>query len=106
MSRTDLLEIIMLILLLSFVYHFLKKKWNKAKEKKLSKNTRNLLIEMKARDTAQLSMMPQIPTAPSFLPYPGQSMQMVPVHKASSHTTQGMGSRGNITTLSQVYEPP
>ena len=100
-SWTDLLEVIILLILVFFVYHFLKKKFNKAREKKLCKTTRNLVSEMKAREnTTQI----QMPSVPSYIPFPAQSM-MVPVHKHTSSSTQGMGMRG-IPTLSQVYEPP
>ena len=65
-SWTDILEVFILLILVFFIYHFLKKKINKSREKKLTKTTRNLVSEMKARDaTSTCPLLP--PTCPSFL---------------------------------------
>ena len=94
-SWTDLLEVAIILILCFFIYHFIKKKLNKSREKKITKTTRNLVAEMKARDTASITM----PSAPSMVPFPSQTTMMVPVHKAMS------GAR-SISNISNMYEPP
>ena len=93
-SWTDLLEIVIIIILIFFIYHFVKKKMNKSREKKITKTTRNLVAEMKARDSAAINM----PSAPAFVPFQSQTM-MVPVNKSAS------GSR-SVTNMSNMDEPP
>ena len=92
---TDLLEVAIILILFFFLYQFIRKRINKSREKKITRTTRNLVAEMKARDTASITM----PSAPSMVPFPAQTTMMVPVHKAMT------GTRA-ISNISNMYEPP
>ena len=64
-SWTDLLEVFILVILLGFLYGYLKKKYEQNKERKLTGANRKLLMEMKERDQQHQIIMP---TAQAFMP--------------------------------------
>ena len=108
---TDLLEILILCGVLFFLWQFFRKRRNKIKEKKLTRNTKNLVDQMKASKECSISVPSAppsasmaMPTTSTIIPFqPSPTTMVLPAHVATHKPVSGLRA---LSYASNIYEPP
>ena len=109
---TDILEVLILCRVLFFLWQYFRKRRNKLREKKLTKNTKDLVDQMKTARDCSVS----IPSAPpstnmampmttsTIIPFQHSPPAMVlPANVATHKPVSGLRA---LSYASNIYEPP
>ena len=108
---TDILEILILCGVLFFLYQYFKKRKNKLREKKLTRNTKNLVDQMKASKECAISVPSAppattmaMPSASTIIPFqPTPTTMVLPAHVPTHKAISGLRA---LNYASNIYEPP